>query len=42
MNDRLRYYDDTAGRFRYKRRYKWAIGAFCVGALFGAALAHLI
>jgi hypothetical protein len=38
----LRYYDDRTGRQRIKRRFVWAFGGFCLGALTGYILAHLI
>lgn len=38
----LTYYDRSAGRDRYKRRYIWAFWAFWGGLLLGVAAARLI
>ena len=38
----ITYYDHKLGRERVKRRYTWAVWAFCGGVAFGMIVAHLL
>ena len=38
----LMYYDHVLGRYRFKRRYKWAVGALTVGIFLGMLGAHFL